>query len=191
MAREIEVQTDSQLVAKQFSGEFEILSPSMKRYSQKLKKVAESFEKFSIVKIDRTINGKADALTKLATASRAVDLRSIVLLGRDRTILEDTVLKMLNVEEGNALEGWQFEITNWLANGMLPSDRAKARTIQNRSLRFYLEGGILYKRGFKGPDLRCINSEEAANVMQEIHEGSCGNHSGGRALADKILRLRI
>ena len=30
----IEVQTDSQLIAKQFSGEFKILSPSMKRYAQ-------------------------------------------------------------------------------------------------------------------------------------------------------------
>ena len=39
----IEVQTDSQLITKQFSGEFEILSPSMKRYEQQLKKVSVEF----------------------------------------------------------------------------------------------------------------------------------------------------
>ena len=77
----IEVQTDSQLIAKQFNGEFEVLSPSMKRYAQQLKKMSEEFEVFQITKIDRSLNGKADALARLATASRAINLRRIVLLG--------------------------------------------------------------------------------------------------------------
>ena len=88
----IEVQTDSQLVTKQFTGEFEILSPSMKRYAQLLKKVSEEFEQFRITKIDRTVNGKADTLARLASASRAIDLRKIVLLGRDKSILEEPAM---------------------------------------------------------------------------------------------------
>ena len=47
---------------------------------------------------------------------------------------------------------------------------------------------MLYKRGFTAPYLRCLDSEEADYVMREIHEGICGNHSGGRALAHKIIR---
>ena len=83
----IEVQIDSQLIAKQFSGEFEILRPSMKRYVQQLKRMSEEFEIFQITKIDRTINGMANALARLAMASRVIDLRRIVLLGRDKSIL--------------------------------------------------------------------------------------------------------
>ncbi|RVW32623.1 Pol polyprotein [Vitis vinifera] len=43
--------------------------------------------------------------------------------------------------------------------------------------------GHLYKRSFTGPYLRCLNHSEALYVLAELHEGVCGNHSGGRSLA--------
>ncbi|KAL2505691.1 Uncharacterized protein Adt_21312 [Abeliophyllum distichum] len=48
--------------------------------------------------------------------------------------------------------------------------------------------GILYKRGFSHPLLRCIAKDEANYVMKETHEGICGNHSGGMALVQKALK---
>ncbi|GFZ06995.1 hypothetical protein Acr_18g0011650 [Actinidia rufa] len=39
-----------------------------------------------------------------------------------------------------------------------------------------------------GPLLRCLRPEEAEYVLREIHEGICGNHSGARSLAKKIIR---
>ncbi|RDX81618.1 hypothetical protein CR513_37682, partial [Mucuna pruriens] len=30
---------------------------------------------------------------------------------------------------------------------------------------------------------KCVDREEAAYIIQEIHEGVCGTHIGGRALA--------
>ncbi|KAK4428652.1 hypothetical protein Salat_1165000 [Sesamum alatum] len=59
-----------------------------------------------------------------------------------------------------------------------------------RSSRFTVIGGELYKRSYSGILLRCLNSTEATYVMRVIHEGNCGNNSGGRALAQKILRQR-
>ena len=49
-------------------------------------------------------------------------------------------------------------------------------------------GSDLYKRSFGGTLMRCLDKDEAFKVMTEVHEGSCGNHSGGRALAQKITR---
>ncbi|XP_072072044.1 uncharacterized protein [Arachis hypogaea] len=49
--------------------------------------------------------------------------------------------------------------------------------------------GELYKRGISQPLLKCLNAEEAREVMDEVHEGVCGNHIGGRALAAKIVRI--
>ncbi|XP_058068741.1 uncharacterized protein LOC131218073 [Magnolia sinica] len=46
----------------------------------------------------------------------------------------------------------------------------------------------LYKKGFYLPYLRCVQVEEAEYVLREIHEGICGNHSRGRALAHKVVR---
>lgn len=45
----------------------------------------------------------------------------------------------------------------------------------------------LYKRGISTPLLRCLNIEEAERVLCEIHDGVCGNHSGGQSLVHKAL----
>ena len=45
----------------------------------------------------------------------------------------------------------------------------------------------LYKRGISTPLLGCLNIEEAKRVLSEIHDGVCGNHSGGQSLAHKAL----
>ena len=36
--------------------------------------------------------------------------------------------------------------------------------------------------------LTCLNEDQAKYMLQEVHEGVCGNHSSGRALAHKVLR---
>ncbi|KAL2492126.1 Integrase H2C2 domain-containing protein [Abeliophyllum distichum] len=38
------------------------------------------------------------------------------------------------------------------------------------------------------PLLRCVRVNEADYILREVHEGICGNHSGGLALAQKILK---
>ena len=48
--------------------------------------------------------------------------------------------------------------------------------------------GILYKRSFSLPYLRCIAPDEVKYVMREIHEGIYDNHSRARALQKKIVR---
>ncbi|KAK2356206.1 hypothetical protein QL285_093557 [Trifolium repens] len=49
-------------------------------------------------------------------------------------------------------------------------------------------GDKLYKRGFSTPLLLCVSELESQRIMKEIHEGSCGNHIGGRSLAGKVIR---
>nr|CAN72281.1 hypothetical protein VITISV_037253 [Vitis vinifera] len=46
-------------------------------------------------------------------------------------------------------------------------------------------GGHMYKRSFTGPYIRCLSHSEALYVLAELHEGVCGNHSGGRSLAHR------
>ncbi|XP_040998180.1 uncharacterized protein LOC121244225 [Juglans microcarpa x Juglans regia] len=55
--------------------------------------------------------------------------------------------------------------------------------VRNRAAKFRLVETILYKRGYAEPLLRCLSSEQAQYVLAEIHEGVCGNHASGRALA--------
>ncbi|XP_022856263.1 uncharacterized protein LOC111377401 [Olea europaea var. sylvestris] len=46
----------------------------------------------------------------------------------------------------------------------------------------------LLTRSFSSPLLRCVGGEEATSILREVHEGVCGNHSGGLSLAQKLLR---
>ena len=48
--------------------------------------------------------------------------------------------------------------------------------------------GMLYRRGHSLPLLRCVLPDEAKAILQEVHEGFCGDHTGGQSLALKVLR---
>ncbi|KAL0361476.1 UNVERIFIED_CONTAM: hypothetical protein Sradi_3832100 [Sesamum radiatum] len=51
-----------------------------------------------------------------------------------------------------------------------------------------MQGGMLYKKSFTHPLLRCLSQEEGLHVLKEIHDGCCGSHFGTWALANKALR---
>jgi hypothetical protein len=51
--------------------------------------------------------------------------------------------------------------------------------------------GILYKRGFTLPLIKCVSIEERDYILQEIHEGICGSHLEARVLAHKAVQARF
>ena len=54
--------------------------------------------------------------------------------------------------------------------------------------KFFLNGGVLYKRHHDGVLLRCVEKQEASRIIEEMHEGEFGTHSNGHTMAKKILR---
>ncbi|KAK3021706.1 hypothetical protein RJ639_046556 [Escallonia herrerae] len=70
------------------------------------------------------------------------------------------------------------------------SERHEARNLRVKAARYALVEGTLYKKSFSLPYLRCLRPSESIYAMQEVHEGICGQHLGGRTLAQKILRQR-
>jgi len=83
---------------------------------------------------------------------------------------------------------WATEIIQFLRNGLLPQDKAVAWKVKNQATRFCFLREVLYKRGYSEPLLKCLSKTKVEYVMKEIHEGVCGNHSGGRILAQKTIR---
>ena len=45
----------------------------------------------------------------------------------------------------------------------------------------------MYKRSFSGPYLLCVHLEASELILEELHEGICGNHTGGRSLAHRAI----
>ena len=57
--------------------------------------------------------------------------------------------------------------------------------------RYRVLGDIMYKKSYSklhsDPYLRCLGPDEVKKVMQEIHDGDCGNHARGRSLTHKVI----
>ena len=73
----------------------------------------------------------------------------------------------------------------YIATGELPDDKSRAHKIQIQFARSSLVDGQLYKRSLGDPYLKCLTPEQGQYVLAELHEGICGNHTGGRTLAHR------
>ena len=78
-------------------------------------------------------------------------------------------------------------IVSFLLDGHLPQDTNEARKIRKRAARFTVLNNTLYKRGFSMPYLKCVDQDEAKYILDEIHEGVCGDHAGPRSLVSKVI----
>ena len=61
-------------------------------------------------------------------------------------------------------------------------------TIRYRAARYILQNGKLLRKSFTLLYLKRLHPEEAHRVLNEIHQGACGNHPKGRSLAYKAMR---
>jgi hypothetical protein len=93
--------------------------------------------------------------------------------------------RILSIEEAS---DWRQETISYLQNGTLPSEKKSVMQLRMRAGRFTMVNGLLYKKGFTLPLLKCISTEEGNYVLWKIYEGICGSHSGARVLAHKAVR---
>ncbi|GJX11914.1 reverse transcriptase domain-containing protein [Tanacetum coccineum] len=140
---------------------------------------------FSIKQIPRSENRKADALSKIASTSFAhLSKQVLVEKLKEKSIMEGEVLGV--VEEGDT---WMTPLHNYLTSEALPKDKKVARAIRRKSTRYAITNGILYKKSFLGPWLRCVRTLQVNYVLREVHEGSCNMHAGPRSVVAKALRI--
>ncbi|XP_073290537.1 uncharacterized protein [Primulina huaijiensis] len=174
--------SDSQLVIQQSKGKFEVKNEKMVKYAQAIEKAKEDFSELIMKQISRAENETADRLAKMA--SSLDQPTEPELIGQELV----SQIDHLQAEKVNMLEeDWRYEVQQYLCHGKLPAEPKRAREVKRRALRFSLLDGILYKRSFSRPLLKCLGPEEADYVLREIHEGCCGNHLGSIALARKAL----
>ena len=85
---------------------------------------------------------------------------------------------------------WMKEIVDFLQDSVLSKDKIKAQRIRMKDARFTIVEGVLFRKSFSKPLLRCVSKSEANEVLSTIHSGVCGNHSGGRRLDHKAITAR-
>ncbi|XP_021595170.1 uncharacterized protein LOC110602052 [Manihot esculenta] len=162
-ATDLEINSDSQLVINQVIGTYQARDLTMQKYLAKVKAIeAELGEQGIIVKyqrIPREENEEADLLSRLSE--------------------EELEQLPHEVEEG---QSWMTPYLKYLEKEKLPEDKAKAKKIAVRAANYQAIRGTLYKRGKSSPWIRCVGPEEAARIIEEIHQGICGAHEGAGIL---------
>ena len=158
----------------------------MQEYLNQIRLLHSKFESFSLNHIPRSGNTHADSLATLASSSAQ---------SLPRVILVEDLYKPTNINEMAAHvqqirvgSSWMNLIISFLKEDTLPSDKLEAEKIRRRAPRFWLsEDQKLYKHSFSGPYLLCIHLETSKLLLEELHEGLCGSHTGGRSLSHRAL----
>lgn len=82
---------------------------------------------------------------------------------------------------------WINDINNYIERDILPEEPNEAKRIRRQSTRYIVHEGLLYRRSFTKPLLRCIPPNMTHSILEEIHEGICGGHPGARTLATRVI----
>ena len=154
----VELFSDSRLVVDQVRGEMEAKDVRMQEYLNQVKCLQPGFNLFSLTHISRS--GRASKVTKNTT----------------------------RVHEIRVGPNWMDLIVAFLKDDILPEAKLEAEKIRRNVTRFWLsKDHKLYRRSYSGPYLLCVHPEASELLLEEIHEGICGSHIGGRSLSHRAL----
>ena len=138
--------------------------------------------------VPRSANNYADSLASLEAAVEFQFRWEIPIEHFTNPNIQQLAGEVLRLDTS---AGWRSLIISYLKDGTLPDDRADARKLQHIATRYIIFRDILYQKSYSNlhpnPYLRCLGPEETWKVMQEIHDGDCGNHVGGRSLNHKVI----
>jgi ribonuclease HI len=84
---------------------------------------------------------------------------------------------------------WRTPFLEYLLEGILPLNSKDVYRLKRLALRYFVEGGTLFRKGFHGKPLRCLSLSESQMVMKETHAGACGEHQGKKRLYQCLLTL--
>ena len=130
-------------------------------------------------------NVLADEISKLASSEEGGSSKNLTMEVQKHPSIKE--VPTLAIQSTNS---WMTPIISFLQEGHLPQDADEAKKIKKRAVRFTVLNDTLYKRGFSMPYLKCVDEDEDEDeyILEEIHEGICGDHAGPRSLVSKVIR---
>ena len=88
------------------------------------------------------------------------------------------------------IEDWRTPFIEYLVRGTLPANRKLVSWLKKLASRYFLQNGILFKKGSSGDLLRCLGPRESKDTVKEIHLGEGGSHPRKRRFHKQLLALR-
>ena len=83
---------------------------------------------------------------------------------------------------------WMDSISLFLEKDILPEEKSETEKVRRKVPRFWLsEDRKLYKHYFSDLHLLCVHPETSESLLEELYEGVCRSHIGGRSLSHRAL----
>jgi hypothetical protein len=164
------------------------------QYLAAVRSLERQFKGFTLHHVDHARNKVTNALAKAAARGETLPSDVFYHVVGTPVVRNLEGLQVTNDAEGHRIinlimtEDWWAPITLFLQGYYHPSDVNEAKRLKHRSRDFVLVGGQLYKKGISQPMLKCVTKTEGIQILHEVHSGTCGSHSGPRALAAKVIR---
>ena len=182
----VRVFSDSKLVVGQVRGDLEVRDSRMQEYLCQIRIIQEKFEAFDLSHISRSGNTHADSLATLATSSTQ-DFPQVVLV-EDLYTHTSTYHGIPRIHQIKLGPSWMDSISLFLKKDVLPEEKFEADKVRRKTPRFWLsEDRKLYKRSFSSPYLFCVHPGALESLLEELHEGVCESHKGGKSLSHRAL----
>ncbi|XP_059654611.1 uncharacterized protein LOC132301369 [Cornus florida] len=182
----LKVFSDLQLVINQVTGQYYPKEERMKAYKEAVENVARGFDQIEFYQVPCVENAKTDQLA-ISTSSSNEDLTRIVpidVLDEPSINLPQEIIVIPVVPRETY---WIDPLEAYLKHGVLPNQKFEAPKLRLTTAKYAIVNNQLYRKSVSGPYLKCLSPTEALVVLKQIHDGDCGNHSGGRSLAHKVL----
>nr|GEU59132.1 reverse transcriptase domain-containing protein [Tanacetum cinerariifolium] len=122
---------------------------------------------------------------QIAARMEVKNIQVLVEVLENKSIKEKEVATVIE-EDGPT---WMTQLVDYLKEGTLLGDEKEARKLRLKAPQYELLEGVLYRRLFLTPWLRCVGPLQAEYVMREIHKGTCSMHAGPRSVLAKSIRL--
>jgi hypothetical protein len=183
------------VVAGQVEKDYSAKDPALMQYLTAVCSLERQFKGFTLQHVDRAKNEEADALAKAAARGEALPSDVFYHVIGTPAVRSPEGLQITNDTEGHRIvnlimtEDWRALITLFLQGYYHPSDVNEAKRLKHQIRDFTIIEGQLYKKGVSQPMLKCVTETEGVQILREVHSGTCGSHSGPRALAAKVIRL--
>jgi hypothetical protein len=188
------IKTDSKVVAGQVEKEYSAKDPALMQYLTAVRSLERQFKGFTLQHVDRARNEEANVLAKAAARGEALPSDVFYHVIGTPAVRSPEGLQVTNDTESHRIvnlimtEDWRAPITLFLQGYYHPSGVNEAKRLKHRSRDFVIIEGQLYKKGVSQPMLKCVTETVGIQILHEVHNGTCGSHSGPRALAAKVIR---
>ena len=158
----------------------------MQEYLSQVRNIQTKFEVFDVSHVPKGGNTHADSLATLVTSS-AQDLPKVILI-EDLYTPTSLHKDMPQIHQVNLGSSWMDPISLYLERDILPEEKSEAEKVRRKAPRFWLsEDRKLYKRSFSGPYLFYVHPEASKSLLEELHEGVYGSHTGERSLSHRAI----